>query len=397
MHFLRIESFMKKRRTALVSVLILATLIISFVLYKKVGGTPILEKKTDKFSSDVFQVTKPILMDTVYAIDYVADIQSFQHIEVRARVQGFIEKIHVDEGQSVKKGDLLFSVSNYEHKAELLKASAALKSILAEEKAAEVEWENTRELVDKNIISTTQLELAQAKLEALHAKVEEASSHEAAARLYLSYASAVAPSNGVIGRIPNKTGSLVEEGTLLTTISDNSRVYTYFNISEKEYLDFMSSGDNTIERPVSLVLANGVLYPYQGKIESIDNRVSKETGTITLRASFPNPSFLLKHGSSGKVRLRKELKNVLIIPQVATVETQDRISVFTVDDESIVRRRSITIKARLANIFIIESGLGPNDRIVYKGLQLIREGEKVHSDFVNFLGPGPSMLVSQSH
>lgn len=336
-------------------------------------------------TKDKFTVTHPIVMDTAYTTDYVADIQAVQHVELKAKVDGYLEKIHVDEGQVVKKGQLLFSISNQQYEAELLKATAQLKSAIAEAKTAEVELKNVTELVEKNVISETQREMAQSKLDALKAKIEEAKSDEATAKLNLSYAEIKAPFDGIIDRIPNKVGSLVEEGTSLTTISDNQKVYAYFNVSEKEYLDIMISGKGTEDEKVSLILANNEPYLFEGKIETVESKVDKTTGNIAFRASFSNPNQLLKHGFTGKIRIKHQMKDALIIPQVATMESQDKMFVYVLDAENTVKRKSITPKLRLPHLYIIESGLTVSDKILYKGLQHVREGVKIETELTPFM------------
>lgn len=332
-----------------------------------------------------FQVINPALIDTMYSVEYVADIQAVQHVDLRARVKGFIEKIHIDEGQTVRKGDILFSISNQEYHAEFLKATAALNSVIAEMKAADVELKSAEALVDKGIVSVFQLEVAEAKVDALAAKVEEARSHQAAARINLSYANITAPFSGIVGRLPYKTGSFVEESAFLTTLSDNSRVYAYFNVPEKEYFNLLSAGENTIERPVSLIMANELPYSLEGRIETANNSIDRETGNISFRASFSNPDLWLKHGAAGKVKLKKALNNVLVIPQVATVESQDKIFVYVVDSNNTIRRKSIVPKLRLANSYVLESGLNVSDRIIYSGIQMVREGDKVDPELTTFL------------
>ncbi len=339
--------------------------------------------KKNIVNEEKYPVIHPVFMDTAHTNDYVADIYSFQHVEIRARVKGYIEKIHVDEGEIVKDGQTLFSISRHEYEVDLLKARAALKSVIADAKAAELDLQNVKILVEKNIVSKTELEMARAKLDALRAKVNEAKSYVASAELNLSYTIIKAPFDGIIDRIPNKTGSLVDEGTLLTTISDNKKVFAYFNVSEKEYLDFTTLIDSGNKNDVALVLANNQIHTYNGCIETVTGTVDKNTGNIAFRACFPNPDLVLKHGSSGKVRITKEEKNVLIIPQKATFEIQDKVCVFTVDSDNTIKMRSIVPKLRIPHFYVIESGLSSNDRIIYEGIQQVREGDKIIPEVVS--------------
>jgi len=335
-------------------------------------------------SNSKFPITHPIIMDTAYTVDYVADINSIKNVEIRARVNGYIESIHVDEGKMVKEGQLLFSISSLEYKEELLKAKAMLKNAIAEAKAAELDYKNTVLLSDKNVVSKTEVEIAKSKLDALNAKIEEAQSHEAGAKLRLSFTEIRAPFDGMIDRIPNKIGSLISEGDLLTNISDNKEVFTYFNVSEIEYLEFAKNTKDTSTNKsiLSLLLANNEMYPYKGNIETIEGQIDPNTGSIAFRARFPNPEKLLRNGSSGKVRLKRSLKNAMIIPQKSTFEIQDKVFVYVVNDSNVVKMKSFIPKLRLPHLFIVESGLTVNDKIIFEGIQDIKVDMKVNTEML---------------
>ncbi len=335
---------------------------------------------TDKETNQVeekFPVTNPIVMDTIYTNEYVADVHSVQNVEIRARVKGYIESIHIDEGKEVKAGQLLFSISNKEYKEALTKAKAALKNAIAEAKSAEVDLQSAKTLVDKNVVSKTQLEMAQAKSDAANANIESAKSEEATAALNLSFTEIRAPFDGVINRIPNKMGSLVDDGTLLTSISDNKEVFAYFNVSEKEYLQIISLEAQNDKKEVELILANGQLHKQKGVVETVDGEFDKTTGNIAFRARFSNPDGILKHGSSGKVRLKDELKNAIIIPQKSTFDIQEKTYVYTVDKNNTVQVKSVVPKIRLTNFYVIASGLSTTDHIIYEGVQRVKEGDKI--------------------
>lgn len=311
---------------------------------------------------------------------YVADIQAIQNVELRSRVSGFLDKIHVDEGLFVKKGQLLFTLSDQELRAELDRARASLTSIVADSKTVELELERVQLLVKKNILSATELEVAKAKLTAQKARIDEAEAAVAHARAKLAYAKIYAPCDGVIDRIPLKVGSLLEEGTLLTTVSDISSVYVYFNISENEYLDYLrnkQTSDTSEQKIVRLVLSDGKEYGSAGRIETVVSEFQENTGSIAFRARFPNPDFLLKHGASGKIKLSRSLENALVLPQKAAFELQDRNYVFVVDSANKVHMRHFTPKARLNDFYIVESGLKAGERIVYEGILNIRDGMRI--------------------
>jgi len=334
-------------------------------------------KKEKKNEDEKFLVARPVLMDTIYTDEYVADIHSVQNVEIRARVKGYIEAIHVDEGKPVKTGQLLFSISSKEYKEALTRAKAALKSAIAEEKSAQVELQSAQSLVDRKVISNSELEIAQAKFDAACAKVESAKSDEASALLNISLTEIRAPFDGIINRIPNRTGSLVDDGTLLTSLSDNKEVFAYFHVSEKEYLAIISSNNSDQKKEVELFLANNELHKQKGVVETVDGEFDKTTGNIAFRARFANPNGILKHGSSGKVRLRNELKNAMIIPQKSTFDIQEKTYVYVVDKNNTVQVKSVVTKLRLTNFYVIASGLTQDDKIIYEGIQRVKEGDKI--------------------
>jgi RND family efflux transporter MFP subunit len=340
-------------------------------------------KAADEPRREKFQVIQPALMDTVYNNEYVAEIQSVQNVEVRARVKGFIEKIYVDEGKPVKEGQVLFTLSGRAFREDLAKANALLKSATAELKSVEVEIKNTKLLVDKNIISKSELEMLQARRDAALAKIDEANSSISLANLHLSYTQVRAPFSGTINRIPNKAGSLVEEGTLLTTISNNKEVFAYFNVSEREYLDFVKQKQLGKSQEVSLLLADGSLFPYKGNIETVESEIDQSSGNLAFRARFPNPEEILKHGSNGKIVLEKELKDVLVVPQKSTFEIQDKVFVFVVNDKNVVEQKNIIPKMRLHHYYVLESGLTKNDRILYEGVQHVKDGDVIVPELLN--------------
>jgi membrane fusion protein (multidrug efflux system) len=325
-------------------------------------------KKEEQTEEGKYTVTSPIQMDTSFTKEYVAQVQSLQNIEIKAMVKGYLEKINVDEGQHVSAGEVLFNIRPIEFQAELLKAKA-------EAKAAELELQNAKTLADKNIVSQTELALAQAKLDQQKAEV-------ALAELNLSYTEIKAPFDGTIDRTKFKVGSLIDEGTLLTTLSNNKDVYAYFNVSENEYLDYKMRSDEDNKNTATLLLANNQEHKYKGAVETIESEFDNTTGNISFRAKFPNPDLLLKHGETGKVRLTMSIKKALIIPQKATYEIQDKIYVFVVDKNNVVKSRNVIIKQRLTNLYIIESGLSENDKILLEGIQTVKEDDKIESEFI---------------
>ena len=220
------------------------------------------DRKENQTITETYPVTSPIQIDTNTFIEYVADIAAEKNIEIRAKAAGYLEKVHVDEGSYVREGQLLFSINNREYSEALAKDRALLKIARAEAKNAELELDNTKKLLDRNVISHIEYEFAKNKWQIAKAKVEEMLAEEAHGRQMLSYTEIRAPFNGIISRIPHKIGSLIAEGTLLTELSQNDEIFAYFHVSEKEYLEFMSKMTrvNPMDRKVQLILANGKIH-----------------------------------------------------------------------------------------------------------------------------------------
>jgi len=332
---------------------------------------------------DTFTITSPIIIDTSFIVEYSADIHSLQNVEVRSKVKGHLENIYVDEGASVKTGQLLFNINKEAFQLELLKAQANLKSAIAELKINQLELENVKKLFDKNIVSKTELDKVNALLDAANAKIEEAKSEEQVAKLHLSYAEIRAPFDGITDRIPFKKGSMIDEGSLLTTISNNKEVFAYFNVSEKEYLNIRAQKASIDKNKITLLLANNQPHQYKGTIETIDGEFDKNTGNIAFRAKFANPDILLRHGSSGKVQLINELDKALVIPQKSTFEIQDKYYVFLVDANNTIKAKNILVKQRLPHLFVIENNLSVNEKIVYEGIQNVKEGDQINGEFIS--------------
>lgn len=323
-----------------------------------------------------YLATTPVVIDTSYEKPYVAQIRSFRNIEVRAQEKGFLDQIPVDEGRTVQAGQLLFRIMPKVYEAELQKAEAEVR-------VAEIELENTKVLVARNVVSKAEQAMAQAKLDRARAEAAEA-------RLHLGFTEIRAPYAGVLDRIPKKLGTLVEEGELLTTLSDNSRVFAYFNLSEPEYLAYRQAGGNGARQKVALVLANNTRYPHAGVVETIEGEFDAETGNIAFRATFPNPERLLKNGETGKVLLTVPYKQALVIPQKATFELQDRVYAYVIGKDNKVRARLLTVIGRLPDLYLIGGGLAAEDRILLEGVQKVKE-----EDVVRFALKDPREVIAK--
>ncbi|PKF73699.1 efflux RND transporter periplasmic adaptor subunit [Chryseobacterium sp. PMSZPI] len=325
------------------------------------------KKKEEKEEAAVYPVTTPVEMDTVINKEYVAQIQSVKNIEVRAQEKGFLEKIFVDEGQYVHAGQTLFRIMPKLYQAELLKAKAEVEQ-------ASIELKNASTLAGNNIVSKNEKAMAKAKLDAANAEMK-------LAQIHLSFTDIKAPFSGIINRLPLKLGSLVDEGDLLTSLSDNTNIYTYFNVSEPEYLSYQTHAADRGSDQVSLITANGEVYPEKGLIQTIEGEFNNETGNIAFRAKFPNPSNLLRNGETGKVQMTMPVHNALIIPQKATYEIQDQKYVFVVDKNGKARSRNIKIAYELPDLYVVGSGLSRGDQILLEGVQKVKDDQKLKIKF----------------
>lgn len=311
-----------------------------------------------------FAVTIPIVEDAEIETEYVAQIHAIQHIELRALERGYLTEIHVDEGELVEKGKKMFQILPLVYDAEVRRARA-------ERDLAEIEFRNTDALAKKDIVSAPELGMAKAKLEKARAELSLAETHKMLTEVR-------APFTGLMGRFEVRLGSLVEEGELLTTLSDNSTVWAYFNVAEAEYLDYLARADGDQgPRSVKLRLANGKMFDQIGKVETIQGDFDRETGNIAFRAAFPNPTGHLRHGETGNVLLTRIFPNALIIPQKATFEILDHRFVYVVDDAGTVSSRRISVAAELPHLFIVDSGLREGEKFLLEGLRKVQDGQTI--------------------
>lgn len=315
-----------------------------------------------------FIVTSPIRKDTTVYHEYVCQIRSVQHIELRALERGYLQNIYVDEGQLVKKGQLMFQIMPLIYEAETQKAKAEVNF-------AEIEYSNTKRLADSSIVSPNELALANARLNKAKADLSLAQAH-------LSFTTIRAPFAGIMDRFHVRLGSLVDEGELLSTLSDNSKMWIYFNVPETEYLDYAVKAKSDTPLEVKLQMANNQLFEYSGKVETIEADFNNETGNIAFRATFPNPKGILRHGETGNILMPTSLKGALLIPQKATFEILDKKYVFVVDEKDIVRTRHITIGTEIPHLYAITDGLEEHDRILVEGLRKVRNNQKIKVDFL---------------
>lgn len=315
-----------------------------------------------------FLVTSPIIKDTVIHHEYVSQIRSIQHIELMALEKGYLQKIYVDEGQAVKKGQLLFQIMPIIYQAEMQKAEAEVSF-------ADIEFQNTKSLADSGIVSKNELALSRAML-------EKAKAEMALAKAHLGFTEIKAPFDGIVGRFNEvRLGSLVDEGELLTTLSDNSTIWVYFNVPEAEYFDHATKPKPLDPTEVALRLANNQFYEHKGKVETIEADFNNETGNIAFRASFDNPKGILRNGQTGNILMPVDLPNALLIPQKATFEILDRKYVYVVDENGLVQSREIKVGAEMPHLYTVLGGLKATDKILVEGLRKVKNGQQIHFHF----------------
>lgn len=314
--------------------------------------------------------------------EYSASLEGKVNVEIRPQVEGYLEKIYVDEGAYVKEGQPLFRINDRIYQEALNNSRSSLLAAQANVVKAQVEVDRLLPLVENKVISEVQLKTARSAYDAAVATAEQAKAMVGNAQINLGYALVKAPVSGYIGRIPFKTGSLVGKGEAqpLTVLSDVSEVYAYFSLSEPDFIAFKNQfAGNTLEEKISkvpsvdLILADNSLYPRKGKISTIDGQFDRTTGAISFRASFPNTGGTLRSGNTGKVRIPQLFTDAVIVPQEATYEIQDKIFVFAVGDSNKVAGRPIVVSGKTAHYYFVQSGLKPGDRIVYSGIGNLRD------------------------
>lgn len=310
-----------------------------------------------------FPVTTPLKTSVSISTPYVAQVRAIQHIEVRAQERGYLKEIFVDEGQQVQEGQALFQIMPALYKAELQRADAEVEF-------AQIEYDNTRQLAEGNVVSPNELAMSRARL-------DKAKAERSLAQVHLGLTEIRAPFDGLMGRLEVRVGSLLEEGELLTSLSDNSEMWVYFNVSEAGYLDYKERVAEDGAATVQLQLANDRMFKHEGKITAIEADFNNETGNIAFRATFPNPDGLLRHGETGNVILSSPLDDVLLVPQKATYDILDKKFVYVVDEEGTVRSREITVIEELPHVYVVGSGLTEADQILLDGLRKVHDGSEI--------------------
>jgi len=325
------------------------------------------KKETEKPMK--FHVTSPVLKDTTVFKEYVCQIKAINHIDLRSQEKGYLQHIYADEGQFVHKGQVLFRIMPMLYEADVQRSQAEVTY-------ADIEFQNTKRLADSNIVSHNELKLAKAKLDKERANLSFAQTH-------LSFTKIVAPFDGYMDRLHERLGSLIDEGDLLSTLSDNSKMWVYFNVPEAEYLDFKLH-PNERSKMVKLRMANHDLFNQDGVVETIEADFDNETGNIAFRATFPNPDRILRHGETGNILMPVDLRNALFIPQKATFEILDKKYVYVVDEHNVLKATPITVDRELPHYYIISSGISSKDRILLDGIGKASNNMKIDAEFIPF-------------
>jgi membrane fusion protein (multidrug efflux system) len=324
--------------------------------------------------------------NTTLRAEYPANLQGQQNIEIRPKIDGYIEKIFIDEGATVKKGQLLFKINAPQYEQEVKNALAAVNSAETDVSMAKLQVEKTRPLVEKEIISDYELRSAEDALKVKEAALLQAQTTLANARTNLSYTTITSPVEGVAGTIPYKLGSLVSSTTAspLTMISNISKVYAYFSMNEKQLLEFSrqykgSTLDEKLRQlpPVLLILSDGTEYPEKGRVETIGGMINSETGAATFRATFPNPVRLIRSGGSAVVAIPVARDNALLVPQQSTYELQGKRFVYRVAGEKVSSVEISTLTAPAGQYFVVTNGLKPGDTVVFETATPLPDGTAI--------------------
>ncbi|MCX2480741.1 efflux RND transporter periplasmic adaptor subunit [Pedobacter sp. MC2016-15] len=322
--------------------------------------------------------------------DFPASIQGQENIEIRPRIEGYLEKIYVDEGAVVKKGQPLFKINDPQYEQAVRTANAGIKTAEAQVSTAKLAVVKVTPLVQKEIVSKYELESAQYTYKSALASLASAKAALVNAQTNLSYTTVTSPVNGVVGSIPFRLGSLVNSSNTdpLTTVSSIGNVYAYFALNEKLLLEFTKDSTGTTfsqkiaKMPkVSLLLSDGSLYREQGRIETVNGLINTATGSANIRARFPNAQGVIRSGSSTTVRIPNAVKDAILIPQSATYELQDKRFAVVVDKDGKTKTVAITVMENTpGNYYIVESGLKAGDQVALEGVATLKDGTQIKAN-----------------
>lgn len=329
---------------------------------------------------------------TVY-FNFPVTIQGEQNVEIRPKVDGFVQDIFIDEGAIVHKGQKLFQLNNPQYDQALRSAAASVKIAEADVLAAKMNVDKVRPLVEKDIISKYELESNQYTLQAKEAALASSQADLTNARVNVGYTFLTSPADGVAGTIPYKVGSLVSSTSTspLTTIYNTKNIYAYFSLNEKQLLQFSraTKGSTLQEKlagmpDVSLLLADGSEYTHKGRITTVSGLITQQTGSATLRADFPNPNGLIRTGNTGTIRVPVDIKDAILIPQGATYDLQGKKFVYILNGGDSITNVAIQVSENtVGKLYLVEEGLKAGDKIVVQGVSNLRSGMTIKPVPVN--------------
>lgn len=328
---------------------------------------------------------------------YPATLEGLQTVEIRPRVPGYITEMHVDEGDLVSNGQVLFSLNSEEFEQEVRSARANVQAAEAGVSTAKDEVERLQNLVDKEIVSDYQLQSAKNTLKSNKAALAQAQARLQNAQVNLEYTRVKSPANGIIGTIPYRIGSLVNSNISqpMTVVSDISKVYAYFSMSERELLEMAQNvsedgGNKTIQQrvaempKVNFILADNSTYPHKGTLKLASGLINTETGSATFRAEFPNPGQVLRSGGSGKVQIPFKQDSAIVIPKKSTYEVQEKRFVFSLTDSNTVESTPVSVlPISTKQLFVVEGGLNAGDTILTAGIGQLQDGNPIKPRPVN--------------
>ena len=346
-------------------------------------------KESPKTTAQVdtyYETLQITLSDRTLSTGYSAAISGVQTVEIRPQVSGMITEIMIEEGESVRKGQVLFIIDQTPYKAAYEIAAANVKSAEASLSTAQLIYDSNKDLYEQDVVSEFDLMTAQNDLTDAKARLALCKAEEVNASNNLSYTEVRSPVNGVASMIPYRVGALVSSSITqpLVTVSDDSRVYAYFSMAENQMLDMVQqygSLSNAIKQmpEVELIMSNGQKYEHTGKINAISGTISENTGAVSLRAAFNNRNHLLRNGGSGTIIIPTTINNCIVIPQAATYELQDRVFVYKVVDGKASATEIRVAPQNNGKEYIVTGGLEVGDIIVAEGAGLIKEGTPIKS------------------
>ncbi len=318
--------------------------------------------------------------------EFPTALEGKNNVEIRSQVDGYLDRIYVEEGAYVRAGQPLFKIDSRAYGEQMNMANANLQVANANIQKAKVEVDRLEPLVAAKVVSDVQLRTAKANYAAAVAAASQAKASVGGAKINVGFTTITAPVSGYIGRIPYKKGSLISrtDPNPLTLLSDISEIYAYFSLSELDFIAFQNKYQGaTLEEKlkdmpmVELVIADNSIYPQKGKMTIVDGQFDKTTGAISVRAVFPNTNGTLRTGNTGRVRMPQLMSNAVVIPQESTFEIQDKTYVYVVGKDLKVTGRPIKISGKTENYYFISEGLKPGEKIVYVGLGSLKDGASI--------------------